>query len=163
MPDAWDVPRASSINSTQPGAQLWSSGVQKISQEKFDGRSDWIGNVFTGALSDRYPYPGAAGIGLTAKAVYADFNNRYYSLQHTSKIVKDQAIKIGDRDAWLVQFEMDFTQISEEKGYQWKKENGAVVLMDRGEGERPGLIYVSVPDNLGTDVVDKVVSSLKPA
>ncbi|MGI5274029.1 DUF2510 domain-containing protein [Nonomuraea sp. CA-218870] len=163
VPDGWEVPASSSINSTEPGAQLWSSAVQRTSQEKFDGRSDWIGNVYTGPLSDRYPYPGAAGIGLSAKAVYADFSNRFYSLQHTTKIVKDQAMKIGDRDAWLVQFELDFTPISEDKGYKWKKENGAVVLMDRGEGERPALIFISVPDNLGTGVVDKVVSSLRPA
>ena len=95
--------------------------------------------------------------------------NRYASVgmrgiwSPENKVVADKAMKIGDRDAWVLQFELDFTKVSEEKGYKWKKENGAIVLMDRGEGERPALVYVSVPDNLGTDVVSKVLSSLKPA
>jgi hypothetical protein len=60
-----------------------------------------------------------------------------------------------------VRFELDFTKVSEENGYKWKKENGAIVLMDRGQGENPAIVYVSVPDNLGTDVVGQVLGSLK--
>ena len=59
--------------------------------------------------------------------------------------------------------ELDFTAESEKNDYKWKKENGAIVLMDRGDGRRPAMVYMSVPDNLGTDVVSDVLSSLKPA
>ena len=64
-------------------------------------------------------------------------------------------MKVGDRDAWVLQFELDFTAESEKKDYKWKKENGAIVLMDRGDGRRPAMVYMSVPDNLGTDVVER--------
>jgi hypothetical protein len=161
VPKDWTVPPANQVNGTDPTEQAWSSGVQATSQENYEGESDWIGNVYTGVLNELYPYSGASGLGDTAKAVFVDFSTKYYAIAHESKVVQDKAIKVGDRDAWVLQFELDFTKVSEEKGYKWKKENGAVVLMDRGQGERPAILYVSVPDNLGTDVVSQVLGSLK--
>ncbi|MFG1706374.1 DUF2510 domain-containing protein [Nonomuraea sp. M3C6] len=163
VPDGWTVPKPDQVNGTDPTQQAYTSAVQATSQDNYEGESDWIGNVYTGLLNELYPYSGAAGLGDTAKAVFVDFSTKYYQLAHESKVVADKAMKIGDRDAWVLQFELDFSKVSEEKGYKWKKENGAIVLMDRGEGESPAIVYVSVPDNLGTDVVGKVLSSLKPA
>ncbi|WP_219471927.1 DUF2510 domain-containing protein [Nonomuraea rhizosphaerae] len=163
VPTGWKVPNYSDINGTNPAQQSWSSGVEAIAQEKFDGKDNWIGNVYTGPLNQLYPYSGSPdGLGDTCKAVFVDFA-RYYQVPHTNKIVADKALKIGDRDAWVLQFELDFTKESKAKGYKWNKENGAVVVMDRGQGQPPALLYVSVPDNLGTDVVNQVLSSLKPA
>ncbi|HEX4817436.1 MAG TPA: DUF2510 domain-containing protein [Nonomuraea sp.] len=164
VPDDWTVP-TEGVNppTPSPTQQLWSAAVQAVSQEKFDGQGDWIGNVYSGVLNELYPYSGVSGLGDTAKAVFVDFTSRYYTLTHESKVVEDKAMKIGDRDAWVLRFELDFTKVSEEKGYKWKKENGAIVLIDRGAGERPAIVYTSVPDNLGTDVVTEVLGSLKPA
>ncbi|TDC98634.1 DUF2510 domain-containing protein [Nonomuraea deserti] len=162
VPDDWTVPASSDINSPDPTQQKWSSGVQKTSHENYQGDGDWIGNVYAGVLNQLYPYSGVSGMSDTAKAVFVNFT-RYYRLAHESKIVEDKAMKIGDHDAWILQFELDFSKVSEENGYKWKKENGAIVLMDRGEDQRPAIVYVSVPDNLGTDVVSEVVGSLKPA
>ncbi|MEV0232566.1 DUF2510 domain-containing protein [Nonomuraea sp. NPDC050786] len=163
VPKDWTVPPANEVTGTDPTQQTWSGAVQATAQEKYDGQGDWVGNVYTGLLNELYPYTGASGLGETAKAVFVDFSTRYYQLAHETKVVQDKAIKIGDKDAWVLQFELDFTKISDEKGYKWKKENGAIVLMDRGQGERPAIVYASVPDNLGTDVLGKVLSSLKPA
>ncbi|MFI6298903.1 DUF2510 domain-containing protein [Nonomuraea sp. NPDC050790] len=162
VPDGWTVPPADRINGTDPTQQRWSGAVEAVSHAKYDGESNWIGNIYTGTLNELYPYENAQGLQTATGAVLASFSN-YYQLTHTRKITKNEAIKIGDKDAWVLQFELDFSKISEEKKYKWKKENGAVVLMDRGPGERPALVYVSVPDNLGTDVVDQVIGSLKPA
>ncbi|MBB6351288.1 hypothetical protein FHU36_007871 [Nonomuraea muscovyensis] len=161
-PKGWSVPAAASINGTSPAQQRWSSGVQAVSQEKYDGTDDWIGNIYTGLLNELYPYSGSQSLGTTAKAVFADFA-RFYQLPHETKIVADKATKVGDKDAWVFQFELDFSKVSKDRDYKWKKENGAIVLVDRGAGERPAIVYVSVPDNLGTDVVDQVLGSLKPA
>ncbi|MFI9558694.1 DUF2510 domain-containing protein [Nonomuraea endophytica] len=161
-PEGWTVPPADRVNGTDPTQQRWSSAVEAVSHEKYNGESNWIGNVYTGALNELYPYENGQSLQTAAGAVLASFSN-YYQLTHTRKIVKNEALKIGDKDAWVLQFELDFSKISEEKKYKWKKENGAVVLMDRGPGERPALVYISVPDNLGTDVVDQVIGSLKPA
>ncbi|MEU8245980.1 DUF2510 domain-containing protein [Nonomuraea sp. NPDC048916] len=163
VPADWEVPDFGDINGTNPALQRWSSGVSATSQENYDGKgNNWIGNVYTGLLHELYPYEGSQSLGTTAKIVFADFA-KYYQVPHTTKIAQDEALKIGDRDAWVLRFELDFTDESKAKGYKWNKENGAIVVMDRGEGERPALLYMSVPDNLGTDVVDQVLSSLKPA
>lgn len=161
-PRGWTVPAYGSVNGTDPARQRWSSAVQAVSHEKYDGTDDWIGNVYTGSLHELYPYAGTQSLGTTAKLVFTDFA-RFYQLSHETKVVADKATKVGDRDAWVFQFELDFSTVSKERDYKWKKENGAIVLMDRGEGERPAIVYVSVPDNLGTDVVDQVLGSLKPA
>ncbi|WP_170223198.1 DUF2510 domain-containing protein [Nonomuraea turkmeniaca] len=163
VPEGWTVPERINSPTPSPTQQLYTAGAQAVSQEDFVEDDDWIGNVYSGLLNELYPYSGASGLGDTAKAVFVDFSTKYYGPPHESKIVADKAMKVGDRDAWLLQFELDFTKVSEEKGYKWKKENGAIVLVDRGSGERPAIFYVSVPDNLGTDVVGKVLSSLKPA
>ncbi|MEO3873908.1 DUF2510 domain-containing protein [Nonomuraea sp. B12E4] len=163
VPDSWKVPPVNELNGPDPTQQAWTSGVQAVSQDNYEGESDWIGNVYVGLLNELYPYTGTSGLGDTAKAVFVDFSTKYYQLAHESKVVEDKAMKIGDRDAWVLRFELDFSKVSEEKGYKWKKENGAIVLMDRGEGETPAIVYASVPDNLGTDVVGKVLGSLKPA
>ncbi|GAA2834270.1 DUF2510 domain-containing protein [Nonomuraea rubra] len=163
VPDDWTVAAPGDVNSGSPADQQWTAGVKAVSHDNYQGEDDWIGNVYTGVLNELYPYSGVSGMGDTAKAVFVHFSTQYYQLAHESKVVADKAMKIGDRDAWVLQFELDFTKISEENDFKWKKENGAIVLMDRGEGQSPAIIYVSVPDNLGTDVVGKVLSSLKPA
>ncbi|WP_336206189.1 DUF2510 domain-containing protein [Nonomuraea sp. LPB2021202275-12-8] len=162
VPRGWQVPESNTINSNNPAQQQWSSGVQAMSHQNYEAESDWVGNVYLGVLNELYPYSGASGMGDTAKAVFVDFA-KYYQIPHETKIVSDKAMKIGDKDAWVLQFELDFTEESKKKGYKWKKENGAIVLMDRGEGERPALAYASVPDNLGADLLSEVLSSLKPA
>lgn len=165
VPDSWTVPKSAEVNGSNPAPtqQLWSGGAQAVSQAKYDGEGDWIGNIYTGLLNELYPYSGASGMGDTAKAVFVDFSTKFYQVAHETKVVEDKAMKIGDKDAWVLQFQLDFSKVSEEKGYKWKKENGAIVLMDRGDGQRPAIMYASIPDNLGTDVLAKVLGSLKPA
>lgn len=163
VPSGWEVAAVNAVNNGRPTEQQWTAAVKADAQENYEGEDDWIGNVFTGLLNELYPYSGATGLGDTAKAVFVDFTTRYYAPAHESKVIEDKAMKVGDKDAWLLRFELDFTKISEEKGYKWKKENGAIVLVDRGDGQSPAIAYVSVPDNLGTDVVEQVLGSLKPA
>ncbi|MEV5325282.1 DUF2510 domain-containing protein [Nonomuraea sp. N2-4H] len=163
VPDGWTVPQWNHVNSGNPTEQQFSAAVQKTSQENYQGGSDWVGNVYTGVLNQLYPYSGVSGMSDTAKAVFVHFTTQYYSPAHESKVVSDKAMKIGDKQAWVLKFQLDFTKVAEDNGYKWKKENGAIVLMDRGTGQSPALIYVSVPDNLGTDVVDEVLDSLRPA
>ncbi|MFI6598175.1 DUF2510 domain-containing protein [Nonomuraea sp. NPDC050536] len=161
-PSGWQVPDIADVNGTDPQAQAWSSAVQQTAQAKYNGKSDWIGNVYTGVLNDLFPYGSSQDLQNLTGTVFIDFQ-KYYDIQHTQKIVQSKAIKIGDKDAWVLQFKLDFSAESKKKGYKWNTENGAIVLMDRGEGERPAIFYMSVPDNLGTNVVEQVLASLKPA
>lgn len=161
-PTGWQVPDIGSVNGSDPQEQAWSSAVQQTAQAKYDGKDDWIGNVYTGLLNDAFPYASSQDLQNLTGTVFKDFQ-KYYGIQHTQKIVQNKAIKIGDKDAWVLQFKLDFSAESTKKGYKWNTENGAIVLMDRGEGQRPAILYISVPDNLGTNVVEQVLASLKPA
>ncbi|MFI6919873.1 DUF2510 domain-containing protein [Nonomuraea spiralis] len=163
VPDGWKVPAYGDVNGSDPTQQIWTSGVNASSQENYEGEKDWIGNAYAGPLAALIPYAGASGLEETAKVLFMQFSTEFYEPQHTTKIIENKAVKIGDNQAWVMQFQLDFTAVAETKGYKWKKENAALVLMDRGSGQRPTLLYVSVPDNLGTDVVGKVLGSLKPA
>ncbi|MEV4471128.1 DUF2510 domain-containing protein [Nonomuraea sp. NPDC049504] len=163
VPEGWTVPRWEAVNNGSPVEQQFSAAVQKIAQENYRGQSDWVGNVYTGVLNELYPYNGVSGMSETAKAVFVHFTTQYYGPAHESKVVTDKKTKIGDKDAWVLEFQLDFTKVAEDNGYKWKKENGAIVLMDRGAGQSPAIVYVSVPDNLGTGVVGEVLDSLKPA
>lgn len=162
-PDGWKVPAYGDVNGSDPSQQMWTSGVQASSQENYEGDKDWIGNAYAGPLAGLIPYAGASGLEETSKALFMQFSTEFYEPQHTTKIIENKGVKIGDRQAWVMQFQLDFTAVAEKNGYKWKKENAAIVLMDRGPGQRPTLLYISVPDNLGTDVVGKVLGSLKPA
>ncbi|NRQ33891.1 DUF2510 domain-containing protein [Nonomuraea sp. NN258] len=165
MPDGWRVPTYAGINgdAPQPGQQLWSSGVEAISHEKFNGESTWYGNVLTGPLSELHNATGGE-LEVKAKNLFMTLAAQYYSsVPHTAEVTENKATKVGDREAWVIQFTFDFSKESKKKGYKWNKENGALLLMDRGPGKAPAVVYVSVPDNLGTDVVSEVLSSLKPA
>jgi hypothetical protein len=49
------------------------------------------------------------------------------------------------------------------QGIAWQAEAGAVVVVDRGTGQAPAVLYVTVPDNLGIANVDVILQSLQMA
>jgi hypothetical protein len=46
-------------------------------------------------------------------------------------------------------------------GLAWQTQLGAVVVVDRGTGQPPAVLYVTVPDNLGTANVGVILASLQ--
>ncbi|MFF0310795.1 DUF2510 domain-containing protein [Streptosporangium sp. NPDC004379] len=157
--EPWKVPPGTRTDGT---SFLGGSRVEAISQKDFDGEGhDWVGNVFTGELPDRFGYDGVPGMRATLASLLLGIEPVFYSPPHDKKIVENKAIKVSGRDAWLLVFDMDFSKEAKANGWKFKKERGAMVLVDRGAGRRPALMYMSVPDNLGLQVVDRVVGSLK--
>lgn len=160
--EPWEVPPANQVNSPDPAAQRWSSGYQTISHENYDDQGGtWTGSVFAGPLNENVPYTGPESLRNTAATFLVNYEPLYYPLPHERKILKDEAIEVSGKKAWLLKFELDFTKGAEVNGWKWKKEVGAVVLVDQGENKRPAMFYVSVPDNLDTALVDKIVESLE--
>ncbi|WP_271221801.1 DUF2510 domain-containing protein [Streptosporangium carneum] len=155
----WAVPE---VTGTDPLGFVWTSGSVAIAQDDYDGKGGrWLGNVFTGELPDKYGYDGVGSMrGIAATLLHAA-EAVYYTPAHRRKVVKDEAIKVSGRDAWLFMFDLDFSEQAKANGWKWKKERAAFVIVDRGEGKRPALLYLSVPDNLDTSVADRVVDSLK--
>lgn len=160
--DPWEVPQADQVNPTDPIAQRWTSGYQTVSQENFDGQGGtWAGSVFAGPLTESMPYTGPESLRNAAASFLVAYEPVFYPLRHEREILADKAIKVSGKRAWLLKFELDFSQDAEANGWKWKKELGAIVLVDRGETEQPALLYISVPDNLDTDLVDEIVESLE--
>ncbi|MFF4777306.1 DUF2510 domain-containing protein [Microtetraspora fusca] len=161
--DPWAVPKAADINN--PNNQrmpLWSSGYEALSQQNFDGKNgDWVASVFAAPLPEFFPYSGPQDLRNLTSGVLAAYEPFFYSPQHTRKIVSNKAIKVSGRDAWMTEFEMDFTEESQRNGWKFKTEKGAFILVDRGAGQQPALVYASVPDNLDQSVLQQVVDSLQ--
>jgi hypothetical protein len=157
----WEVPSGALNSGGDPTRQQWTSAVQALSHEKYDGTGDWIGNVYTGPLHEIFPYNGPKDLRATIGTVFTAYNSRFYGPPHEHKIVQDKALKVSGRDAWLLEFELDFTEVARANDWKWRKERGALVLVDRRDGGRPSLLYMSVPDNLDTSVVKRVLESLK--
>lgn len=140
----------------------WSSAAVAVSQEDYDGQgNDWVGNIFAGELPDRFGYNGVATMQKTAASLLLATEENFYSPGHGRKVVRNKAVKVSGKDAWVLMFDLDFSKESAAKNWKWKKERGAFVIVDRGEGARPALVYVSVPDNLDVSVANRVVDSLK--
>ncbi|MEU4829557.1 DUF2510 domain-containing protein [Streptosporangium sp. NPDC023615] len=140
----------------------WTSGVVAVAQENYDGQGgDWLGNILTARLPEQYGYRGPDSLRSTAATLLQIMEPAFYSPPHTRKIVEDKAIKVDGKDAWLLVFDLDFSDQSEANDWKWKSERGAFVIVDQGENERPALAYISVPDNLDTSVVDQVIKSFK--
>ena len=47
------------------------------------------------------------------------------------------------------------------QGLAWQTQLGAVVVVDRGAGQPPAVMYVTVPDNLGTANVGVILASMQ--
>ncbi|GLW12342.1 hypothetical protein Misp01_74700 [Microtetraspora sp. NBRC 13810] len=155
---AWRVPKPAP---GQAGVQPWTSKVEAISQERYNGENDWIGNIYTGPLLETIPYNGPESLEVTANTLFQYYNQTSYGPPHGQRIIKNEARKIGGRDAWVVEFELDFTPVAKDNNWKWRKERGAIVLVDRPDEQHPALLYMSVPDNLDTGNVQRVLDSLK--
>ncbi|MFI6507012.1 DUF2510 domain-containing protein [Streptosporangium sp. NPDC050855] len=140
----------------------WTSAVVAVAQENYNGQGgDWLGNVMTAELPSPYGYQGPASMRSTAATLLQIIEPAFYTPPHTRKIIEDKAIKVDGRDAWLLEFDLDFSDEAEANDWKWKSERAAFVIVDRGQNERPALVYISVPDNLDTSVVDKVIKSFR--
>ncbi|GII03957.1 hypothetical protein Pta02_59650 [Planobispora takensis] len=157
--DRWQVPPLSGPD--QLGF-TWTSGIVTTSHENYDGKGgNWLGNVYTGELPDAYSYDGVQSMKATAATLLHAFEPVFYKPQHLRKVVENKAIEVSGKPAWQFTLDFDFSRSSEAYGWKWKKERVTFVLVDRGAGKRPAVLYMSIPDNLDFSVTSRVLKSLK--
>lgn len=161
--ESWIVPKAAETNEPRdPNRPLWTSACLAMSQQDYDGQgSDWMASIYTGRLPQIFPYGGRANLEGLAGALLSVYEPVFYPLPHARKIVRNEAAKVGDRQAWVLEFELDFSQVSAANSLSWKAEKAAFVLVDQGDGQRPALLYLSIPDNLDQSVYKRVLDSLE--
>ncbi|WP_405086597.1 DUF2510 domain-containing protein [Microbispora sp. NBC_01389] len=159
----WVVPQSQEINDpSNDQFPLWTSGYQAMSQQNYDGKDhSWVGSVFAAELPKVIPYTGPQDFERLAPAMLVAYEPVFYGLSHKRRVLRSEALKVSGKQGWIIEFEMDFSQVSTAQKLDWKKERGAFVLVDRGQGVQPAMLYVSVPDNLDQSVVKRVLNSLQ--
>ena len=98
----WKVPEE--LRRRPARSRQWTSGRQALSQENYDGEdSNWLGNIFTGGLPTSLPLRrGPQHAERPPRRCFAAVEQVFYAPPHMRKIVQDKAIKVGDKDAWLL-------------------------------------------------------------
>ncbi|WP_169947858.1 DUF2510 domain-containing protein [Microbispora sp. H11081] len=161
--DQWQVPESKNVNDpSDPRMPLWTSGCHMTSQANYDGRGgDWVGSVYTAEVPQIFPYSGPESFGELSQTLLLAYDPLFYGIEHERKILRSEATTVSGKQGWVIEFEMDFTKVAEAGGLKWKKEKGAIVLVDRGLNARPAMLYVSVPDNLDQTIIKRVTDSLE--
>ncbi|GII66234.1 hypothetical protein Skr01_63190 [Sphaerisporangium krabiense] len=163
--DDWRVPSWQEWNGSGPADKRfpqWTSGYEITSQKNYDGEDhDWVGQVSTAPLPEIFEYTGPDDLRNTVGQVMITYDRVFYAPPHKRKVVKETAMEVSGKKAWLIRLEMDFTEAAKKSGWKFRKEQAFYLLVDQGQGRRPTLMYASIPDNLDTAVIDRVLDSLK--
>ena len=140
----------------------WTGGESAVAGTVGSGvNSAWYASACSGPLGQQYPYTGVADLAQTATNLVNAFDPAYYNgLPHSRAITENNPMQVSGHAAWIVKFLMTFPTAASQ-GVPWQAELGAVVVADRGAGQPPAVLFVTVPDNLGLSSVDVVLQSLQ--
>ena len=141
----------------------WSAGENAVAGHVSIGGSviDWHGLACSGLLQQQFAYASPADLEPTAMSLVGALDPAYYGgVPHSRTIEDSRAMQVSGHQAWIVEFSMNYID-GASQGLTWSSELGAVVVVDRGVLHAPGVFYVSVPANLGTQDVATLVSSLR--
>ncbi|MBO3748260.1 DUF2510 domain-containing protein [Streptosporangiaceae bacterium NEAU-GS5] len=159
----WEVRTQPFTQSGDPTELVITSGYSAVSMAAYDGKKgdDWVGSVYAAQLPEVFPYQSSNDLEVATGSLLTGYEQSFYGPQHTREILRNEALTVSGHQGWIVEFQMDFTAQSNANHWKWKKERGAFVLVDRGQGERPSMLYISVPDNLDQSVITQVLDSLE--
>jgi hypothetical protein len=141
----------------------WTAGENAVAGHVSIGGSvtDWHGLACSGLLQQQFAYASPADLEPTAMGLVGALDPAYYAgVPHSRTIEDSHAMRVSGHQAWIVEFAMDYTD-GASQGLTWSSELGAVVVVDLGVLHTPGVFYVSVPANLGTQNVTALIHSLR--
>ena len=91
------------------------------------------------------------------------FDTAYFgSLPHVRATEENSPLQLSGHPGWLVEFQMTY-QNAAAQGLAWPTQMGAVEVVDRGTGQPPAVLYVTVPDNLGPANIGVILASMQLA
>jgi hypothetical protein len=123
----------------------------------------WYGQACSGVLPQKYAYSDVASLQTTTMSLEAAFDAPYYgALRHQRTQLSSAAITVSGHRAWELKFLESYIDAAG-LDLAWNGEEAAIVVIDRGSGTRPAVLFVSIPDSLQTTDVDLLVSSLRLA
>jgi Protein of unknown function (DUF2510) len=150
-----------------PGTQnnaafTWSAGENAVAGTiAAAGNAPWYASACSGLLPQQYAYTGTADLPQTAMNLVSAFDSAYFAaLPHVRSTVENNPLQVSGHAGWLVEFQMTY-QNAAGQGLAWPTQMGAVVVVDRGTGQPPAVLYVTVPSNLGQANVGIVLASMQ--
>jgi Protein of unknown function (DUF2510) len=140
----------------------WTAGESAVAgQVTVNGQqANWYGTACSGPLPAQFGYNGVQDLLNTTQNLVNTFENAYYKgVQATPSQIVSTPLQVSGHTAWEIRFLMTYPA-GANPGMTWANELGAVVVVDRGAGQAPGVFYVSMPANLDENNVDSLVKSL---
>jgi hypothetical protein len=123
----------------------------------------WYASACSGLLPQQYAYTSTADLPQTAMNLVSAFDTAYFgSLPHVRATEENSPLQLSGHPGWLVEFQMTY-QNAAAQGLAWQTQMGAVEVVDRGAGQPPAVLYVTVPNNLGTANIGVILASMQLA
>ena len=142
----------------------WSAGENAVAGTIASaGGAPWYASACSGLLGQQYAYTSTADLPQTAMNLVGAFDSAYFgSLPHVRSTVENNPLQVSGHAGWVVEFQMTY-QNAAAQGLAWQTQMGAVVVVDRGAGQPPAVLYVTVPNNLGTANIGVILASMQLA
>jgi Protein of unknown function (DUF2510) len=142
----------------------WSAGENAVAGTvPSAGNSPWYASACSGLLPQQYAYTSTADLPQTAMNLVSAFDTAYFgSLPHVRATEENSPLQLSGHPGWLVEFQMTY-QNAAAQGLAWQTQMGAVEVVDRGTGQPPAVLYVTVPNNLGTANIGVILASMQLA
>jgi hypothetical protein len=140
----------------------WSAGENAVAGTVASaGGAPWYASACSGLLGQQYAYTSTAELPQTAMNLVSAFDAAYFaSLPHVRSTVENNPLQVSGHAGWVVEFKMTY-QNAAAQGLAWTTQLGAVVVVDRGAGQPPAVLYVTVPDNLSTASLGVILASMQ--
>jgi hypothetical protein len=134
--------------------------VQEDYKDPTRGRvSAYFANVYSGLLSTKIAYSG--DLEAAAKSEFGQLETTNYPKDHTRQDGDSKAYSVSGKKAWYFKTVLQYPNASQ-YGWNFHSETVVVIAVDRGTGQRPAILYISIPDshqNLGD--LTEAINSLK--
>jgi uncharacterized protein DUF2510 len=142
----------------------WSAGENAVAGTvPAAGGSPWYASACSGLLPQQYAYTGVQDLPQTAMNLVNAFDPAYFgALPHVRSTTEHNPLQVSGHAGWIVEFGMTY-QTAASQGLAWQSQLGAVVVVDRGTGQPPAVLYVTVPNNLGTVNIGTILASMQLA
>ncbi len=146
-----------SVGSTGGLARLgFDQGEDAVVMKNYDNGNPYVASAYSGVV----PSQAAGSLDTTATALLAVLEPLAYP-PHTRQVLSSTAHTVDGHDGWLLEVRFRFPE-AKARGWNFRSETAAIMVIDRGNGQPPAEFYVSIPDSHKKQGdLDLLLSSLK--
>lgn len=131
-------------------------GEDAVVMKNYDNGDPYVASAYSGVV----PSQATGSLQATATALLATLEPVSYP-PHTRQELSSAAHTVDGHDGWLLKVKFNFPE-AKARGWNFRSETAAMVVVDRGNGQPPAEFYVSIPDSHKKQGdLDLLLSSLK--